>query len=303
MYLRIFSGAALCFCLVSCSDAVMIDSFDVGPVSEGPVAELDLLQSGLSVTHVLGGERQWFVLYEGSLNVADADGSLKFSHDSGFFEVANLQYGATNSNGAAQPLNVDLVADGSTQFTIRMAGASAPTDASELPVDVRLMVFSGVGTDDQVGAAVSFKPVISGGEYVVQMPFESFESHLGPIDFSDVDSISVSVLAWEHASFAIDEISTTAGLPGDYNLDGVVNLADYTVWRDALGSSGALPNEDPAATTKGIVDHEDYLFWKSQFGATFPSATANPASAVVPEPSALAMLLSLIVTMIAHCRR
>ncbi len=25
-------------------------------------------------------------------------------------------------------------------------------------------------------------------------------------------------------------------LPGDYNQDGVVNLADYTKWRDSLGS-------------------------------------------------------------------
>ncbi len=53
-----------------------------------------------------------------------------------------------------------------------------------------------------------------------------------------------------------------AGLPGDYNNDGLVNLADYTVWRDNLGSTAALANDN----TPG-VDSTDYTVWKNNFGA------------------------------------
>ena len=97
-------------------------------------------------------------------------------------------------------------------------------------------------------------------------------------------------------------IATGAPALGDYNGDGSVNSADYTVWRDKLGTAVALPNQNPAATTPALVDQEDYAFWKANFGnassgeATFRTgsvvfdATAGAgggsfAGASVPEPS------------------
>jgi len=53
---------------------------------------------------------------------------------------------------------------------------------------------------------------------------------------------------------------------GDYNDDGTTNAADYTVWRNNLGSGFALPNRDPANT--GNVSQADYASWKANFGAT-----------------------------------
>jgi hypothetical protein len=52
-------------------------------------------------------------------------------------------------------------------------------------------------------------------------------------------------------------------LLGDYNENGVVDAADYTVWRDTLTAGGTeLPN-DP---TPGTVDESDFLYWRSHFG-------------------------------------
>jgi hypothetical protein len=83
------------------------------------------------------------------------------------------------------------------------------------------------------------------------------------------------------------------GVPGDYNDDGVVNAADYVVWRNNEGTAFTLPNEDPSATTQGTVDQEDYDFWVAEFGNTGAAgvSAANLASAV-PEPSSL--LVSLV---------
>ncbi|QDU58705.1 PEP-CTERM sorting domain-containing protein [Aeoliella mucimassa] len=83
---------------------------------------------------------------------------------------------------------------------------------------------------------------------------------------------------------------TGGGTPGDYNSDGLVNLADYTVWRDNLGANITLANENPAASTPGVVDSEDYDFWKSQFGSGALSGSLNAGSAV-PEPATWALLL------------
>jgi parallel beta-helix repeat protein len=53
-------------------------------------------------------------------------------------------------------------------------------------------------------------------------------------------------------------------LPGDYNRDGLVNTADYTVWRDTRGSLGELPAD---GNGDGRVDASDYGVWKSNFGS------------------------------------
>ncbi|QDT68947.1 hypothetical protein MalM25_18730 [Planctomycetes bacterium MalM25] len=68
-------------------------------------------------------------------------------------------------------------------------------------------------------------------------------------------------------------------LNGDYNGDGIVNAADYTVWRDNNGTNNVLPNDQ----TPGVVDASDYTDWADNYGAT----NLSPASAAaVPEPTA-----------------
>lgn len=79
-------------------------------------------------------------------------------------------------------------------------------------------------------------------------------------------------------------------LAGDFNDDGTVNLADYVVWRNLLGSSVSMPNE---TTTPGVVDVEDYAVWKANFGGTSTSTAATQRTNV-PEPAA-ATILSMAV--------
>lgn len=64
----------------------------------------------------------------------------------------------------------------------------------------------------------------------------------------------------------------SVGLPGDFNLNGIVDTADYTVWRDGLGT---------------IYTEADYDTWRDNYGAILP---ASSSAAVVPEPGTLAMI-------------
>jgi hypothetical protein len=88
------------------------------------------------------------------------------------------------------------------------------------------------------------------------------------------------------SGFTFDVFSTPA-VPGDYNNDGSVNTADYTVWRDHLGSDFQLNNEG-AGQTEGQVTIEDYNFWKTQFVASGGGA----GSIGVPEPCTLLLLMA-----------
>ena len=59
-------------------------------------------------------------------------------------------------------------------------------------------------------------------------------------------------------------------LPGDYNFNGTVDAADYSVWRDTLGSTTDLRAD---GSGNGLVDEDDYTVWKTNFGHTLGSGS------------------------------
>ncbi|MCO6046806.1 hypothetical protein NG895_23150 [Aeoliella sp. ICT_H6.2] len=72
---------------------------------------------------------------------------------------------------------------------------------------------------------------------------------------------------------------------GDYNHDGIANLADYVVWRNHLGSTMNL-----AADGSGnqVIDAADYTVWREHFGNTqIPLITVE-----TPTEAAFALFLS-----------
>jgi probable HAF family extracellular repeat protein len=86
-------------------------------------------------------------------------------------------------------------------------------------------------------------------------------------------------------------------LPGDHNGDGIVNAADYVVWRKGLGTT---------------YTQNDFNIWRTNFGHTAGSgaagyplgASAAPLSAAVPEPRAgQLILIGCVVALAIRSRR
>lgn len=93
---------------------------------------------------------------------------------------------------------------------------------------------------------------------------------------------------------------------GDFNNNGTVDAADYTVWRNNQGQNTTLPNDNGLG---GPISTAHYNLWKTNFGNTGggggPSATAAfvgvdftvvasgliGAGSVVPEPSSAVLAL------------
>lgn len=134
-------------------------------------------------------------------------------------------------------------------------------------------------------------------------PLEESESRFY---YTDRDGTGVWQLPWtmeEDADFATPELAYTPLLLsapktiGDFNGDGVVNLADYPVWRNSLGQSGADLAAD--ANLDEVVDSRDYDIWKRYFGRTINTSTSS-SSAVVAEPHS-AILLTAAALVFAGC--
>ncbi len=79
-----------------------------------------------------------------------------------------------------------------------------------------------------------------------------------------------------------------AGLWGDYNQNGVVDTADYAVWRKTLGT-GVAAFSGADGSGNGLVDQADYDLWKSRFGIVLGPGAGSGAA--VPEPASIILLL------------
>jgi hypothetical protein len=104
---------------------------------------------------------------------------------------------------------------------------------------------------------------------------------------SDASSYSLSLVGGTTLRLTATSV-TTPMLTGDFNNNGVVDAADYVLWRNG----GPLQN-DP---TPG-VDAGDFNVWRANFGKANPGSAASLAASV-PEP---ATCMLTFVTFIGAC--
>lgn len=76
-------------------------------------------------------------------------------------------------------------------------------------------------------------------------------------------------------------VATT--LSGDYNGNGIVDTADYILWRHALQTATALPHD----STPESVSTADYDVWRANFGQAAAAGSFDVAT--VPEPTTIAL--------------
>jgi hypothetical protein len=88
-------------------------------------------------------------------------------------------------------------------------------------------------------------------------------------------------------NFDIAPVATP--ITGDYNHNGVVDAADYVVWRN--GDIAADANNDT------LVDQADYDIWRANFGNTAGAGAGSAlGSAAVPEPATCGLLVMGLLT-------
>jgi hypothetical protein len=103
------------------------------------------------------------------------------------------------------------------------------------------------------------------------------------INVGDFNANTVSLLPQSPPTSEVTSsnvTSLTVSLSGDFNSDGIVNAADYVLWRNNFSS-----------------DQVKYAAWRTNFGASLGSGSgssrfsAGPTSVNVPEPAMLTLVL------------
>lgn len=120
-------------------------------------------------------------------------------------------------------------------------------------------------------------------------------SYTGNITWSDADDSvlsSIEGVGTGNDVVLIGLSSEAVGLVGDYNRNGIVDAADYTVWRDALGTVTELENDLLGET----VGQAQYNQWVANFGNTMEQFA-------VPEPGSFFFVISMTAVLISPVRR
>jgi hypothetical protein len=68
-------------------------------------------------------------------------------------------------------------------------------------------------------------------------------------------------------------------LAGDYNRDGMVDQADYNLWRKTTGQT-VVPYASADGNGDGLINQADYDIWRTNFGRTLPGAGAGSVLAL-----------------------
>jgi adhesin HecA-like repeat protein len=177
-------------------------------------------------------------------------------------------YHFNTSASLSGTLSLDKMGDPNAEFVFQIGTTlTTASNSSVITINGGLQpgssVFWQVGTSATLGTNTAFQGHILADQSITLTTGASI--------------LNGSALA-AHAGVTLDTNRVTnpgTALPGDYNHNGIVDAADYVVWRKGLGST---------------FTQNDYNVWRSNFGQTAGSGSGAVANAVVPEPATLTLL-------------
>lgn len=161
-------------------------------------------------------------------------------------DVITLSFASNLAPSLEFPLVVDSVPRSGGLFSLSFAGPTSLFDSTALPSTLHLGSFH---------TKLGFLSDTAGG-------------------FADVLFSASSMARWDL-------------LPGDYDLDNGVDVDDYQKWKATYGSSGDLMAD---GNRDGIVDAADYTIWRNAL-QTLSGFSPEGASANVLEPTFTVLLV------------
>ncbi len=194
------------------------------------------------------------------------NGTIAIAPGSQMVTLENLAFAA----GSA--LSVQLAAVDPTAKPTEGFGQAVASGQAMLAGDLSVSLVDGF----QPTLGDSFQIVTAGGGRSGTFATENLPAASGFLDWDVVYTSNAVTLA------------VVPALTGDYNANGVVDAADYVVWRKTLSQAGTALAAD--GNRNGTIDSGDYDVWRTNFGASAGFGGVSTEQFTIPEPSKLALL-------------
>lgn len=210
------------------------------------------------------------------LKIDNNNPAPQFATTGNWSEVSNAQAEggsyllASLTGNASATWSFDLDNYGQAELLVRWVASTATAE------NAYYEVATGFGTF----AAVANQTVDS-GQWVSLGSFP-VAAGVREVTLSTPESSGGLVLAADSVRLVI---TAAAEASGDFTGDGLVNMADYTVWRDSLGTLPAARGTATDANGDALVTDLDYLIWKQQFGSTAAAAELAVAESQTESPA------------------
>ena len=173
----------------------------------------------------------------------------------------------------------DLIVNNAAVIELDVADAGV-SDKLEILQD--LVIFGGTLDVSYIGTA----GLVAGDTYDLL----DFASTVG--DFASLSLPALDAgLKWDTSSLLVDGTLSVIFV-GDYNGDGVVDGADYAVWRNTLGDT-VTPFSGADGDGDGDITTLDFDVWRAAFGQSIAATASTLSAAPEPTTALLAVVLAL----------
>jgi hypothetical protein len=208
-------------------------------------------------------------------------------------DTLELSTGATLSGNGLIDANYSQVEGGTLRINI--GGLAPDTQFDQIRIDGN----ADLGGTLEVAFTNNFVPEFGQAFEILQIT----GTRSGEFDEVELPSLTGG-LQWDLDFNPNSIMLQVVNFYGDYNGNGVVDAADYVVWRNTLNAMGI--NQPADGDRNRVVNQLDYDFWSAKFGQTSGSGAGIAGHSAVPEPASLvfgAQLLLILLVRIVGVRQ
>jgi hypothetical protein len=238
--------------------------------------------------------------------IAQADALGVFGREGVFAASFWSLHGDANSQFAAGAFKMFLDYDGAagagqygdtavTASTSNIAESAvyASVDSDD-PMRMVLIAINRTNAAKEVGLAVTAER-----RFDLAEAYQLTSASSNPVRRPDVPITQVNAFRYTMPAMSVTTLVLRSFADGDFDMNGVVDDADFRVWQMNAGLASGARFADGDNDRDGDVDAEDFLAWQRNVAGGGPALT--PLTASVPEPAAAA--LAVVAGMLFVVRR
>ncbi|MCI0331692.1 MAG: right-handed parallel beta-helix repeat-containing protein [Planctomycetes bacterium] len=167
-----------------------------------------------------------------------------------------------------------LIGNGTGVLITSTDAGSNRIGTSSAPIDPLLGPLADNGGPTMTHALLAGSPAMDAGQPGIFFNPAEFDQRGAPftrvLDGDGIGGLRIDIGAFESPT-------VPPQLPGDYNLDEIVDAADHVVWRKLLGTSVAPPFSGADGDGDSSVDPGDYDVWQENFGEAIGAGSGGGA--------------------------